>query len=131
MIVPASAVFIMNRSHGSHTNTSPLVGFNPTNTTQPFIKVFDPSFLNVTGPNATILLVASHPGTQALPLLMKQIYVPELNIVFFASNAGGPFGYNGWYNNSIVPMCNLMEVNNALSATSDGVNIQDRGQGLQ
>lgn len=102
------------------TNNS-LAGFNPTNTTPPFIQVFDPSFLNITGPNATIRLVASHPGFAVAH--EAPIYMSDLNVVFFASNAGGPLGYSGWYNNSAVSMLNLTEVNNALAGTANGVNI--------
>lgn len=47
----------------------------------------------------------------------------DLNVVFFASNAGGALGYSGWYNNSAVSMLNLTEVNNALAGTANGVNV--------
>jgi len=102
------------------TNNS-FVGFNPTNTTPPFIQIFDPSFLEVTGVDTTIRLVASHPGFAIAH--EAPIYVPELNLVFFASNAGGTLGYNGWHNNSVVWMVNMTEVDDALAATTDGVNV--------
>jgi len=98
------------------------VGFNPTNTNPPFIQVFDPSFLEVTGVDATIRLVASHPGFAIAH--EAPIYVPDLNVVFFASNAGGTLGYSGWYNNSVVSMLNMTEVDNALAATTGEVNVE-------
>ncbi|KAI9566140.1 hypothetical protein HD554DRAFT_2119716 [Boletus coccyginus] len=101
------------------TNNS-FVGFNPTNTTPPFIQIFDPAFLEVTGVDATIRLVASHPGFAVAH--EAPIYVPELNLVFFASYAGGTLGYSGWYNNSVISMVNITEVDNALAATKGGVN---------
>ena len=104
------------------TNDSFVVGFNPTNMTPPFIQVFDPSFLDITGPDATIRLVVSNPGFAFAH--EAPIYVPDLNVVFFSSNDGGPLGYNGWYNNSVVSMLNMTEVDNALATTTDGVNIQ-------
>ena len=103
------------------TNNS-FVGFNPTNTTPPFIQIFDPAFLEVTGVDATIRLVASHPGFAVAH--GAPIYVPELNLVFFASNTGGTLGYSGWYNNSVVSMVNMTEVDDALAATTGGVNVQ-------
>jgi len=103
------------------TNDS-FVGFNPTNTTPPFIQVFDPSFLDVTGLNATIRMVVSNPGFAFAH--EAPIYIPDLNVVFFSSNDGGPLGYNGWNNNSVVSMLNMTEVDYALAATSGGVDIQ-------
>jgi gluconolactonase len=98
------------------------VGFNPTNTAPPFIQVFDPSFLDVIGPSATIRLIASNPGFAFAH--EAPIYVPNLNSVFFASNAGGALGYSGWYNNSVVSMINMTEVDAALVSTTGNVNIQ-------
>ena len=103
------------------TNNS-FVGFNPRNTNPPFIQVFDPSFLEVTGLDATIRLVASHPGFAVAH--EAPIYVPDLNVVFFASNAGGTLGYSGWYNNSVVSMLNMTEVDNALAATTGEANVE-------
>ena len=103
------------------TNNS-FVGFNPTNTTPPFIQIFDPSFLEVAGVDATIRLVASHPGFAVAH--EAPIYVPELNLVFFASNAGSTLGYSNWYNNSVVSMVNMTEVDNAFAAATGGVNVQ-------
>ena len=98
------------------------MGFNPRNTNPPFIQVFDPSFLEVTGLDATIRLVASHPGFAVAH--EAPIYVPDLNVVFFASNAGGTLGYSGWYNNSVVSMLNMTEVDNALAATTGEANVE-------
>jgi gluconolactonase len=98
------------------------VGFNPTNTTPPFIQVFDPSFLDAIGSSATIRSIASNPGFAFAH--EAPIYVPDLNAVFFTSNDGGPLGYNGWYNNSVVSMINMTEVDMALASTTGNVNIQ-------
>ena len=102
------------------TNDSSIV-FDPTNTASPFIQVFDPSFLDITGPNATIRLVASHPGYAVAH--EAPIYVPDLNVVFFSSNDGGPFGYSGWYNNSVVSMINMTLVDEAIAGTTGDVNV--------
>ncbi|KAF8554483.1 calcium-dependent phosphotriesterase [Imleria badia] len=99
-----------------------LAGFNPTNATPPLIQIFDPSFLDVTGPNATIRLVASHPGFAFAH--EAPIYVPDLNVVFFSSNDGGPFGYSDWHNNSVVSVLNMTEIDNVLAVTTSGVNLQ-------
>ena len=103
------------------TNTSFSVAFNPTNTTAPFIQVFDPSFLSITGVNATIRLVASHPGFAVAH--EAPIYVPDLDVVYFASNGGGTLGYSGWYNNSVVSMINMTQVDGALAATTGAVDV--------
>ncbi|KAG2143164.1 calcium-dependent phosphotriesterase [Suillus cothurnatus] len=101
---------------------SSAVGFNPTNTTPPFIQVFDSSFLDITGPSATIRKIASNPGFSFAH--EAPIYVSDLNLVFFASIGGGALGYSGWYNNSVVSMINMTEVDMALASTTGDVNIQ-------
>ncbi|KAG2126946.1 calcium-dependent phosphotriesterase [Suillus clintonianus] len=101
---------------------SSAVGFNPTNTAPPFIQVFDSSFLELTGPSATIRKIASNPGFAFAH--EAPIYVADLNLVFFASNGGGSLGYSGWYNNSVVSMINMTEVDIALASTTGDVNIQ-------
>ena len=103
------------------TNNS-FLGFNPTNSTPPFIQIFDPSFLEITGPNATIRLVASHPGFAFAH--EAPIYVPDIHAVFFSSKGGGDLSYSGWYNNSVVSVLNMTEVENALAGTMGGVNIK-------
>ncbi|KAG1764826.1 hypothetical protein EDD22DRAFT_978950 [Suillus occidentalis] len=97
---------------------SSTVGFDPTMTAPPFIQVFDPSFLDIIGSSATIRSIASNPGFAFA--YEAPIYVPDLNAVFFAS---GP-GYNGWYNNGVVSMINMTEVDAALASTTGNVNIQ-------
>ncbi|KAH0838809.1 hypothetical protein J3R83DRAFT_7210 [Lanmaoa asiatica] len=129
LTLPPGAVFInpleynvMGANYAQWRTNNSFVGFNPTNTTPPVIQVFDTSFLDITGPDATIRLVASNPGYAFAH--EAPIYEPNLNVVFFSSNDGGPLGYNGWYNNSVVSMLNMTEVDNALVATTGGVNIQ-------
>ncbi|KAG1741010.1 hypothetical protein EDB19DRAFT_753460 [Suillus lakei] len=126
--VPPGAVYIdplmysvVGANYTEWRNLS-TVGFNPTTTAPPFIQVFDPSFLEVTGPSATIRSIASNPGFAFAH--EAPIYVPDLNAVFFSSNDGGPLGYNGWYNNSVVSMINMTEVDMALASTTGDVNIQ-------
>ncbi|KAI9566142.1 calcium-dependent phosphotriesterase [Boletus coccyginus] len=128
LTLPPGAVYInpleynvVGANYAQWRTNDSSVGFNPTNTTPPFIQIFDPSFLEVSGVDATIRLVASYPGFAMAH--EAPIYVPELNIVFFASNAGGTLGYNGWHNNSVVWMVNMTEVDNALAATTGGVNV--------
>ncbi|KAG1744481.1 hypothetical protein EDB19DRAFT_1906729 [Suillus lakei] len=52
--------------------------------------VFDPTFLEVTGRSATIRKITSNPGFAFAH--EAPIYVPDLNLVFFASNGGGALG---------------------------------------
>ncbi|KAG1834670.1 calcium-dependent phosphotriesterase [Suillus subalutaceus] len=101
---------------------SSAIGFNPTNTAPPFIQVFDRSFLDITGPFATIRKIASNPGFAFAH--EAPIYVQDLNLVFFASSGGGVLAYSGWYNNSVVSMINMTEVDVALASTTGDVNIQ-------
>ena len=98
----------LNSSWYAARNASALVGFNPTNTAPPFFQVFDPSFLYALGPNAQIKQVAASPGYALAH--EAPIYVPDLNVVFFSSNDGGPDGYNGWYNNSVVSYVNISDI---------------------
>ncbi|KAG0705379.1 hypothetical protein DFH29DRAFT_800473, partial [Suillus ampliporus] len=98
------------------------VGFNPTNTPSPFIQVFDPSFLEITGPSATIRAIASHPGYSFAH--EAPVYVPDLNVVFFSNTGGETLSYSGWYNSSVVSMINMTEVDMALASTTGDVNVQ-------
>ncbi|KAG0706304.1 hypothetical protein DFH29DRAFT_846035 [Suillus ampliporus] len=101
---------------------SAAIGFNPTDSPPPFIQVFDPSFLKITGLSATIRSIASNPGYAFAH--EAPIYVPDLNVVFFSNTGGGALGYNGWYNNSVVSMINMTEVDMALASTTGDVNVQ-------
>ncbi|KAH7890431.1 calcium-dependent phosphotriesterase [Phlebopus sp. FC_14] len=96
-------------------------GFNPTNATPPFIQIFDPSFLSVLGPSSTIRRIADHPGFAFAH--EAPIYDADLNAVFFCSNAGGTLGYSGWYNNSVVSMINLTEVDSAIASATGDVDV--------
>ncbi|KAF8841517.1 calcium-dependent phosphotriesterase [Paxillus ammoniavirescens] len=127
--VPPGAVYVnpleynvVGADYTQWRNSSLVGGFNPTNTTPPFIQIFDPSFLEVTGPNATVRLIASNPGFAFAH--EAPIYVPDLNVVFFSSNDGGAFGYSGWYNNSVVGMINMTEVDMAFASTAGDINVQ-------
>ncbi|OAX43438.1 calcium-dependent phosphotriesterase [Rhizopogon vinicolor AM-OR11-026] len=128
LTVPPGAVYInpltynvLGASYTEWRNSS-SVGFNPTNTAPPFIQIFDPSFLKITGPSAKIRQIASNPGFAFAH--EAPIYVEELNALFFSSNGGGTLGYSGWYNNSAVSMLNMTEVDMALASSTGNVNIQ-------
>ncbi|KAH7904277.1 hypothetical protein BJ138DRAFT_1131026 [Hygrophoropsis aurantiaca] len=97
------------------------VGFNPTNTTTPYIQVFDPSFLSILAPNATIRSISSNPGFAFAH--EAPIYDASNNLLFFSSNDGGPLGYNGWYNNSVVSFIYMTEVDDAIEAAGPGENV--------
>ncbi|KAG0706303.1 hypothetical protein DFH29DRAFT_798477 [Suillus ampliporus] len=112
---------IVGENYTNWRNSS-AVGFNPTNTPPPFIQVFDPSFLEITGSSATIRAIASNPGYAFAH--EAPIYVPDLNVVFFSNLGGGPLAYNSWYNNSVVSMINMTEVDMALASTTGDVNVQ-------
>jgi gluconolactonase len=128
MMLPPGAVYIdpllynvVGANYTAWRNSS-NVGFNPTNTTPPFIQVFDPSFLDIIGSSATIRSIASNPGFSFAH--SAPIYVPDLNLLFFANTGGGALSYNSWYNNSVVSMINMTEVDMALASTTGNVNIQ-------
>ncbi|KAG0705378.1 hypothetical protein DFH29DRAFT_1032103, partial [Suillus ampliporus] len=105
-----------------HWRVSSDVGFNPTNTPPPFIQVFDPSFLEITGSSATIRAIASNAGYDFAH--EAPVYVPDLNVVFFSNTGGGALSYSGWYNSSVVSMINMTEVDMALASTTGDVNVQ-------
>ncbi|KAG9317534.1 calcium-dependent phosphotriesterase [Chiua virens] len=122
--LPPGAVFIdpleynvVGAAYTQWRTNNSVVGFNPTNAIPPFIQVFDPSFLDITGPNATIRLVASKPGFAFAH--EAPIYVPDLDVVFFSSNGGGPFGYSGWHNNSVVSILNMTELDDTLTCYNE------------
>ncbi|KAG0701928.1 hypothetical protein DFH29DRAFT_537542 [Suillus ampliporus] len=125
---PPAAVYIdpllYNVVGANYTNwrNSSAVGFNPTNTPPPFIQVFDPSFLEITGSSATIRSIASNPGYAFAH--EAPVYVPDLNAVFFSNTGGGQLSYSGWFNSSVVSMINMTEVDMALASTTGDVNVQ-------
>ncbi|EIW75732.1 calcium-dependent phosphotriesterase [Coniophora puteana RWD-64-598 SS2] len=103
-------------------NTSDFIGFNPTQTAPPFFQVFDPSFVtDVLGPGAQIRKVASSPGYALAH--EAPVHVSALHALFFSSNDGGPEGYNGWYNNSVVSWLNVSEVEQSWNDTEINVPI--------
>ena len=91
--------------------------FNPTNTTPPFFQVFDPDFLKILGPNATIRSIASNP--QFLFAHDAPVWIPETDEVFFSSYYGPP-GFNIDHNN-YVSKISLGEVSQAIEAAGPGV----------
>ncbi|KAF5354297.1 hypothetical protein D9756_007199 [Leucocoprinus leucothites] len=68
--------------------------FNPTNTSTPIFQVFNPSFLDLLGPNPSIHQIASN-GSAAFAH-EAPVYVPETDEVFFSSNGGSDVTRPGW-----------------------------------
>ncbi|KAI0828494.1 D-lactonohydrolase-like protein [Trametes gibbosa] len=91
---------------------------NPTNASPPFFQVFDPAFLRILGPSATIRAVAANP-TFAFAH-EAPIWVPSTDEVFFASNDGGEFGMSDIDNNNQVSRISLKEVEAAISGAKRG-----------
>ncbi|KAG0705383.1 hypothetical protein DFH29DRAFT_981043 [Suillus ampliporus] len=100
----------------------PSGGFNPTNDKPPFIQSFDPSFLDITGPSATIRKIASNKlfnfANEA------PVFVPDLNVVFFSNTGGGLLSDSGWFKSSTVSMVNMTEVDKALASATGDVNVK-------
>ena len=90
--------------------------FNPTNSTPPFFQVFDASFLNILGPNASIRAIATNP-TFAFAH-EAPIWDPTTDEVFFCSNDGGDLGHNDINTNSQVFKISMIEVADAIHAAN-------------
>ena len=93
--------------------------FNPTNTTPPFFQVFDPEFLKILGPNATIRAIAANPDFAFAH--EAPVWVPQTDEIFFASQDGGALGFSDIDHNNQVSKINLGEVARAIKATGPGV----------
>ena len=90
--------------------------FNPTNTTPPFFQVFDQSFLDILGSNATVRAIAADP-TFAFAH-EAPIWNPTTDEVTFCSNDGGPLGHNDINTNSQVFKISLTEVADAIASAN-------------
>ncbi|KAF8631744.1 hypothetical protein AX15_002224 [Amanita polypyramis BW_CC] len=95
--------------------------FNPSSTQPPFFQIFDPAFLTVLGPNATIYEIASN-DTFAFAH-EAPIYDPVTDQVFFASNAGGPLSGSGLERNNQVAKISMKEVDAKLEGLPPGTAI--------
>ncbi|KAI1792328.1 calcium-dependent phosphotriesterase [Ganoderma leucocontextum] len=84
--------------------------FNPTNTTPPFFQGFDPEFLTIIGPDATIRAVAANQADFAFAH-EASIWVPETDEMYFASPVDGvPLGHSDIDHNNQVSKISLGEV---------------------
>lgn len=92
--------------------------FNPTNNSPPFFQIFDPSFLDILGPNATFDLIASN-DTFAFAH-EAPIYSSATDEIFFVSNDGGPLGMSDINNNNQISKISLAQVEQALASSSGG-----------
>lgn len=97
--------------------------FNPTNSTPPFFQIFDESFLNILGKNASIRAISSN-ATFAFAH-EGPIWSPGTDEMFFASNGGGPLGMSDIDHNNQVSKISLKEVEQAIAASgsSGDVNV--------
>ncbi|KAI1792312.1 D-lactonohydrolase-like protein [Ganoderma leucocontextum] len=93
--------------------------FNPTNTTPPFFQVFDPEFLTILGPDATIRAIAANPDFAFAH--EAPIWVPETDDVYFASLDGAPLGHSDIDHNNQVSKISLGDVAQAIDAAGPGV----------
>ncbi|KAI0635348.1 D-lactonohydrolase-like protein [Trametes polyzona] len=122
--LPPQAVVVDPRSfavlgnNGAFRQSSFTEFLNPTNATPPFFQVFDPGFLRVLGPSATIRAVAANP-TFAFAH-EAPIWVPSTDEVFFASNDGGALGGSDIDHNNQVSSISLKEVAAAIKAAGWG-----------
>ncbi|KAI0666479.1 D-lactonohydrolase-like protein [Trametes maxima] len=122
--LPPQAVFVDPRSFavlgnaGAFREDAFTALFNPTNTSPPFFQVFDPAFLRLLGPGATVRAVAADP-TFAFAH-EAPIWVPNTDEVFFASNDGGALGRSDIDHNNQVSKISLREVQAAIKAAGHG-----------
>ncbi len=104
--------------NGSFRESAVTELFNPTNTTPPFFQVFDPEFLRILGPNATIRAIAANPEFAFAH--EAPIWVPETDEVFFASQDGGALGFSDIDHNNRVSKISLGEVAQAIKTARPG-----------
>ncbi|KAA1474220.1 D-lactonohydrolase-like protein [Dentipellis sp. KUC8613] len=116
--------FAVIGENGTFRENSITSFFNPTNTSPPFFQVFDPAFLDILGPHATIRSVASNPDFAFAH--EAPIWNPETDDFFFASNDGGALGFSDLNHNSKYGKINLKEVASAIqdaNASTSAVNV--------
>ncbi|KAF5354380.1 hypothetical protein D9758_010732 [Tetrapyrgos nigripes] len=92
-------------------NTSTF--FNPTSTSPPFFQIFDPAFLSILGPNASVHEVSRN-DTFAFAH-EAPVYNPATDEIFFCSNGGGTLGLSDIDHNNVVNKISLKEVEKALA----------------
>ncbi|KAF7321967.1 SGL domain-containing protein [Mycena kentingensis (nom. inval.)] len=115
LVTPASFAVLGN--NGTFRTVAFDAGFNPTGKELPFFQVFDNRFLKVLGKNANIASVASN-ATLRLRTRLRAIYDAKQDIIFFASNDGGPLGMSDIDHNNVVGFITLKDVPNSLNGTA-------------
>ena len=95
--------------------------FNPTGRAPPFFQVFDASFLEILGENASIHEIARN-DTFAFAH-EAPIYNPSTDEVFFASNAGSELGMSDLERNNVVGKISLEEAERALVGNDQVANV--------
>ncbi|PFH47565.1 hypothetical protein AMATHDRAFT_67542 [Amanita thiersii Skay4041] len=125
--IPPQAVVVDPRTfavigaHGTFRSSSFSEFFNPTQTNPPFFQVFDPAFLTILGPSASISEVASNADFAFAH--EAPIYVPTLDQVFFASNDGGPLGRSDLDHNNQVEGISMADVEAAVKEAGAGASV--------
>ncbi|KIJ40166.1 hypothetical protein M422DRAFT_174152 [Sphaerobolus stellatus SS14] len=71
---------------------TPSATFNPTNATTPFFQVWDTSFLDILGPNASVRVIADHDVGEFPSAHEALIWDPSTDQIFFVSSTGTPGG---------------------------------------
>lgn len=109
--------FAVQGNNGSFRNSSFKQVFNPTSSSPPFFQVFDPAFLSILGPNASIRAIASNPVFAFAH--EAPIWNPSTDEIFFASNDGGALGNSDIDHNNVVGKISLADALQALSASGN------------
>ncbi|KAL9709530.1 hypothetical protein Ac2012v2_007269 [Leucoagaricus gongylophorus] len=123
--LPPQAIFIEPRSFAVLSNNFPFrtdslsQHFNPTNATPPIFQVFNQAFLDILGPEASIVEIASN-ATFAFAH-EAPVYVPTTDEVFFASNDGGSLGNSDLNHNNMVFKLSLADAERALQRSGGRV----------
>ncbi|KAI0321394.1 D-lactonohydrolase-like protein [Amylostereum chailletii] len=120
--LPSQAVFVDLRNtsvlgtNGTFRTDAFAELFNPTATEPPFFQVFDPSFLDIIGPNASIRAIVSNP-TFAFAH-EGPVWLPDTDELTFASNGGSVLGRSDIDHNNIVSKISLKDVELAIQASN-------------
>ncbi|PIL27001.1 hypothetical protein GSI_10140 [Ganoderma sinense ZZ0214-1] len=129
--IPAQAVLVDRLAYtvlgvnGAFRTSAFTELFNPTNATPPFFQVFDPAFLAILGPAATIRSIAANPDFAFAH--EAPIWLPEADEVYFASLDGSPLGHSDIDHNNQVSKISLGDVAQAIDAAGPGVSAVNVG----
>lgn len=114
--LPPQAVFVDPKSFAvlsTFRNSSFTEFFNPTSTQPPFFQIFDSSFLDILGANATINQISSN--NSFLYAHEAPIYYPATDEVFFCSHAGDPLSFSDVNHNNQVAKISIKEAEEKLA----------------